>query len=197
MKIQNKTVGFIIVMSLGFNLTGCNENIVKEETLIKNDYNICAMPSSKRLSLALQQSKTALSTTYCQANFMSHFKANLEIAKGDPRSGNLELFGDFAHWAAERGIISKRDKKELLSRYFVPDFVSFKFNDDLNTYSTCSLLPQKNKILSDLDIELTQKKLGFSKVLGDNKTYQTLSREKETLVSILNSTLSACEQSTF
>ena len=147
----------------------------------------CDSPQTRNLDRAISSVQDAL-LDGCQGHFDRYYDDLLTIAEGDPKPENKRAFSEFLVWASDNGLLSKRQAQEHYNRYFNVKFMSLR-GDYNNCSHTC---PNKQKVLFDMERELSDKERGLLKVSLDNQGYyraDTLFHEVEL---VLEATCTAC-----
>ena len=125
----------------------------------------------------------------CQAHYDRYFDNLLNIAEGDPKPENKRVFSEFLVWSGDQGLLSNRQAKEYYNRYFNVKFMSMK-GDYNNCSHTC---PNKQKVLFDMERELSDKERGLLKVSEDRDGYYRADRLYQEVELVLEATCTACE----
>jgi hypothetical protein len=147
----------------------------------------CLSPQTKNLSGAIAAVQSNL-TSGCQAQFDRYYDDLLRIAEGDPRPENKREFSEFLVWSSDQGLLSKRQAEDYYNRYFNVKFMSMR-GDYNNCSHTC---PNKQKVLIDMERELSDKERGLLKVSLDNDGYYRADRLYQEVELVLEATCSAC-----
>ena len=150
----------------------------------------CPSPQTRNLDSAISFVKTSLSTG-CEAHFDRYYDDLLTIAEGDPKPENKRIFSEFLVWSGDRGLLSNRQAKEYYNRYFNVKFMSMK-GDYNNCSHTC---PNKQKVLFDMERELSDKERGLLKVSEDRDGYYRADRLYQEVELVLEATCTACSGS--
>ena len=148
----------------------------------------CEGPQSRNLSAAVDQAKAALSNG-CTGYFDSYYDDLLKTAEGDPKPENKRVFSEFLVWSSDEGLLSQRQAKDYYNRYFNVKFMSMK-GDYNNCSHTC---PNKQKVLFDMERELSDKERGLLKVSQDRDGYYRADRLYQEVELVLEATCTACE----
>ncbi len=180
-------------------LTGCQTMEVTEQQVS------CDLPHQKRLDEAILQTKKTLSQPYCQAQYREQFSALVDIAAGDPKEQNLDIFGSLVHWMRlevkengkviknKKGFLTKQEANLLFGRYFSPRLVSLDYQDQGDSQCTSS---QKQKEINQLlQSEMDDKKRGLAKAIGNTAYYQQALKKYQDLMVIFEATQAACHHS--
>ena len=147
----------------------------------------CAGPQSKNLASAINTAQTSLATG-CQAHFDRYFDDLLTIAEGDPKPENKRVFSEFLVWSSDQGLLSNRQAEDYYNRYFNVKFMSMK-GDYNNCSHTC---PNKQRVLFNMERELSDKERGLLKVSLDNAGYNRADRLFQEVELVLEATCTAC-----
>ena len=150
----------------------------------------CEGPQSRNLSAAVDHVKGALGNG-CAAHFDRFYDDLLRTAEGDPKPENKRVFSEFLVWSADEGILSQRQAKEYYNRYFNVKFMSLK-GDYNNCSHTC---PNKQKVLFDMERELSDKERGLLKVSLDSDGYYRADQLFQEVELVLEATCTACAAS--
>jgi hypothetical protein len=148
----------------------------------------CAIKLRPDLSSAIQTAETRLSSG-CEYSFDNYFDQLLAIATENPASENKRLFSDFLVSTSSQGIISKRQARNTYNRFFNVKFVSLT-----GEYNTCSqTCPVRDKVLADMQSELSDKELGLVRASEDNASYYRSDHLLKEAQIVLEATCRACE----
>lgn len=147
----------------------------------------CLSPQTRNLDSAMSAVRSNLESG-CQAYFDRYYDDLLTIAEGDPRPENKRTFSEFLVWATDSGLLSKRQAEEYYNRYFNVKFMSMR-GDYNNCSHTC---PNKQKVLFDMERELSDKERGLLKVSLDNDGYYRADRLYQEVELVLEATCTAC-----
>ena len=147
----------------------------------------CPSPQTRNLDSAISFVKTSLNTG-CQAHFDRYYDDLLTIAEGDPKPENKRVFSEFLVWSGDQGLLSTRQAQEYYNRYFNVKFMSMK-GDYNNCSHTC---PNKQKVLFDMERELSDKERGLLKVSEDRDGYYRADRLYQEVELVLEATCTAC-----
>ena len=147
----------------------------------------CLSPQTRNLDSAISAVKSNLQSG-CQAHFDRYYDDLLTIAEGDPRPENKRAFSEFLVWATDDGLLSKRQAEDYYNRYFNVKFMSMR-GDYNNCSHTC---PNKQKVLFDMERELSDKERGLLKVSLDNDGYYRADRLYQEVELVLEATCTAC-----
>ena len=147
----------------------------------------CEGPQSRNLSSAVDHVKGALSNG-CAAHFDRFYDDLLRTAEGDPKPENKRVFSEFLVWSADEGILSQRQAKEYYNRYFNVKFMTLQ-GDYNNCSHTC---PRRDRVLLDMERELSDKELGLLKVSLDNDGYYRADELFKEVELVLEATCTAC-----
>jgi len=147
----------------------------------------CASPQTRNLDAAIQATQASLSGG-CQAEFDRYYDDLLTIAEGDPKPENKRAFSEFLVWSTDEGLLSTRQAEDYYNRYFNVKFMSLK-GDYNNCSHTC---PNKQKVLFDMERELSDKERGLLNVSLDNEGYYRADRLYQEVELVLEATCTAC-----
>ena len=147
----------------------------------------CMSPDTRHLGSAMSAVQSNL-TSGCQAHFDRYYSDLLTIAEGDPKPENKRAFSEFLVWTTNEGLLSKRQAEDYYNRYFNVKFMSMR-GDYNNCSHTC---PNKQKVLLDMERELSDKERGLLKVSLDNDGYYRADRLYQEVELVLEATCSAC-----
>ena len=147
----------------------------------------CDSPQARNLDRAISSVQSSL-TNGCAAHFDRFYDDLLTIAEGDPKPENKRAFSEFLVWASDEGLLSKRQAQENYNRYFNVKFMSLK-GDYNNCSHTC---PNKQKVLFDMERELSDKERGLLKVSLDNQGYYRADELFHEVELVLEATCTAC-----
>ena len=127
----------------------------------------------------------------CQSHFDRYYDDLLTIAEGDPKPENKRAFSEFLVWSTDTGLLSKRQAEDKYNRYFNVKFMSMK-GDYNNCSHTC---PNKQKVLFNMERELSDKERGLLRVSLDNDGYYRADRLYQEVELVLEATCMACSAS--
>ena len=147
----------------------------------------CASPQSKNLSSAISTVQSTLMEG-CHAHFDRFYDDLLSIAEGDPKPENKREFSQFLVWASDKGLLSNRQAQEYYNRFFNVKFMTLK-GDYNNCSHTC---PNKQKVLFDMERELSDKERGLLKVSLDSDGYYRADQLYQEVELVLEATCTAC-----
>ena len=148
----------------------------------------CNGPQSKNLSTAIDDVKSTL-VAGCEAHFDRYYDDLLTIAEGDPKAENKREFSEFLVWASDEGMLSKRQAREYYNRYFNVKFMSLR-GDYNNCSHTC---PVRDRVMRDMERELTDKERGLLKVSLDSDGYYRADELYQEVELVLEATCTACD----
>ncbi|MEH6813189.1 MAG: hypothetical protein V7677_11725 [Motiliproteus sp.] len=148
----------------------------------------CTVPGGPDLETAVAAAKTDLSGV-CSYRYDDYFTQLLDIAKGDPKPENRQVFSNFLVWSNQQGLLSKVQAQDRYNRYFNLKFISMK-GDYNNCASTC---PNKPELMRKMEQELVDKELGLLQVSSDRLSYQRADRLFQETELVLEATCSACQ----
>ena len=147
----------------------------------------CNGPQSRSLDKAISEVRSNL-TSGCAAHFDRYFDDLLTIAEGDPKASNKRAFSEFLVWAKDEGLVSQRQAKDNYNRYFNVKFMSMQ-GDYNNCSHTC---PHRDRVLLNMERELSDKERGLLKVSLDNQGYYRASELYQEVELVLEATCTAC-----
>lgn len=147
----------------------------------------CASPQTKNLDAAVSEVKDSLNNG-CAAQFDGFYDDLLTIAEGDPRPENKRRFSEFLVWSADEGLLSQRQAREYYNRYFNVKFISLE-SDYNNCSHTC---PRRDRVMLDLERELSDKERGLLRVSLDNAGYYRADELYREVELVLEATCTAC-----
>ena len=147
----------------------------------------CLSPQTRNLDSAMSAVRSNLDSG-CQAYFDRYYDDLLTIAEGDPRPENKRAFSEFLVWASDSGLLSQRQAEDYYNRFFNVKFMSMR-GDYNNCSHTC---PNKQKVLFDMERELSDKERGLLKVSLDNEGYYRADRLYQEVELVLEATCTAC-----
>ena len=150
----------------------------------------CVGPQSKNLAAAIDQAQVAL-INGCHAHFDRYYDGLLEVAEGDPKPENKRAFSEFLVWSSDAGLLSTRQAQDYYNRYFNVKFMSLK-GDYNNCSHTC---PNKQKVLFDMERELSHKERGLLRVSLDSEGYYRADQLYQEVELVLEATCMACTAS--
>ena len=147
----------------------------------------CHGPQSKNLASAIDAAQTSL-VNGCHAHFDRYYDDLLGIGEGDPKPENKRAFSEFLVWSSDQGLLSTRQAQDYYNRYFNVKFMSLK-GDYNNCSHTC---PNKQKVLFDMERELSDKERGLLRVSLDNDGYYRADQLFQEVELVLEATCTAC-----
>jgi len=160
-------------------LTACNVNPPRATA--------CSLPEGTDLDRAISTARFDLATG-CEQQFDQYFQRLLTIAEGDPKKDNKSAFSDFLIWANDEGLLSKRQARELYTRYFGVKYVSL-----ISDYSVCAqTCPRRDEVMREMNKELVDKEQGLLKVSADRREYYRANRLFQETELVLEATCEAC-----
>jgi hypothetical protein len=160
-------------------LAACNANPPRASA--------CTLPEGHNLERAISAARFDL-TTGCEQQFDEYFQRLLVIAEGDPKKDNKVAFSDFLIWANEEGLLSKRQARELYTRYFGVKYVTL-----ISDYSVCAqTCPRQQEVMREMNRELVDKEQGLLKVSADQREYYRANRLFQETELVLDATCEAC-----
>lgn len=168
-------IHLIMIMAAAF-LASCASNAPE-----------CVGPQSKNLATAIDQAQASL-INGCHAHFDRYYDTLLGIAEGDPKPENKRVFSEFLVWSSDNGLLSTRQAQDYYNRYFNVKFMSLK-GDYNNCSHTC---PNKQKVLFDMERELSDKERGLLRVSLDNEGYYRADQLYQEVELVLEATCTAC-----
>jgi len=170
------TRSLLLVITAGFLLASCASSPPP-----------CNGPQTKNLDAAMQDVQNSL-TGGCAAHFDAYYDDLLNIAEGNPKPENKRLFSEFLVWASDQGILSQRQARDYYNRYFNVKFVSLQ-SDYNNCSHTC---PRRDRVMLDMERELSDKERGLLKVSMDNAGYYRADELYQEVELVLEATCTAC-----
>lgn len=150
----------------------------------------CPSPQTRNLDSAISSVQRSLGSG-CQAHFDRYYDDLLVIAEGDPKPENKRAFSEFLVWSSDQGLLSTRQAQDYYNRYFNVKFMSMR-GDYNNCSHTC---PNKQKVLFDMERELSDKERGLLKVSTDADAYYRADRLYQEVELVLEATCAACAAS--
>jgi hypothetical protein len=147
----------------------------------------CDGPQTRNLSAAVDHVKNSLASG-CSAHFDRYYDDLLRTAEGDPKPGNKRVFSEFLVWSADEGLLSQRQAKDHYNRYFNVKFMTLQ-SDYNNCSHTC---PRRDRIMLDMERELSDKERGLLKVSLDNDGYYRADELFQEVELVLEATCTAC-----
>jgi hypothetical protein len=147
----------------------------------------CDSPQTRNLSAAVDHVKDSLSSG-CAAHFDRYYDDLLRTAEGDPKPGNKRVFSEFLVWSADEGLLSQRQAKDYYNRYFNVKFMTLQ-SDYNNCSHTC---PRRDRVMLDMERELSDKERGLLKVSLDNDGYYRADELFQEVELVLEATCTAC-----
>ena len=169
----------LALAALAAALTACNANLPRASA--------CGLPEGPNLEQAMSAARFDLKTG-CEQQFDQYFQRLLTIAEGDPKKDNKAAFSDFLIWANEEGLLSKRQARELYTRYFGVKYVSL-----ISDYSVCAqTCPRRQDVMREMNRELVDKEQGLLKVSADQPEYYRANRLFQETELVLDATCEAC-----
>jgi len=162
-------ISLIGITSLALLLGACNGQAVKPTP--KPSF-ACTQPNSKNLNEAVAHAKGTLSYEKCTGMFFEIYDRLLMIAEGDPKVGNKKVFRDFLIWSKNEGILSNKQMKQMYNQHFTTTFVTLP-----TKYKTCYYCSfsqsgmGEEKLLSNMDKELSDKQRGMMSIMNNKNEY--------------------------
>ncbi|MDX1404157.1 MAG: hypothetical protein R3192_06455 [Woeseiaceae bacterium] len=148
----------------------------------------CTSPQTRNLDHAIDEVKSNLSGGTCAAHFERFYDDLLTIAEGDPKPENKRLFSEFLVWASDEGLLSQRQARDYYNRYF-----NVKFTSMQGDYNNCShTCPRRDRIMLNMQRELSDKERGLLKVSLDNNGYYRADELYQEIELVLEATCTAC-----
>lgn len=147
----------------------------------------CNGPQSKNLTSAISAVQSNLNNG-CAEHFDRYYDDLLSIAEGDPKAENKRVFSEFLVWTSDEGLLSQRQAREYYNRYFNVKFVSLQ-SDYNNCTHTC---PRRDRVMLNMERELTDKERGLLKVSLDNAGYYRADELYQEVELVLEATCTAC-----
>ena len=147
----------------------------------------CVGPQSKNLDRAIDAAQASL-INGCHAHFDRYYEDLLGVAEGDPKPENKRAFSEFLVWSSDQGLLSTRQAQDYYNRYFNVKFMALK-GDYNNCSHTC---PNKQKVLFDMERELSDKERGLLRVSLDSEGYYRADQLFQEVELVLEATCTAC-----
>mgnify|MGYP001546433818 FL=1 len=147
----------------------------------------CVGPQSKNLDRAIDAAQASL-VNGCHAHFDRYYEDLLGVAEGDPKPENKRAFSEFLVWSSDQGLLSTRQAQDYYNRYFNVKFMALK-GDYNNCSHTC---PNKQKVLFDMERELSDKERGLLRVSLDSEGYYRADQLFQEVELVLEATCTAC-----
>jgi hypothetical protein len=147
----------------------------------------CTSPQTRDLTSAIDVVQSNLKSG-CESHFDSYYDDLLTIAEGDPKPENKRTFSEYLVWSTDQGLLSKRQAEDYYNRYFNVKFMSMK-GDYNNCSHTC---PNKQKVLFNMERELSDKERGLLRVSMDSDGYYRADRLFQEVELVLEATCMAC-----
>ena len=147
----------------------------------------CDGPQTRNLSAAIGHVKNSLEAG-CTAHFEAYYDDLLGIAEGDPKPENKRVFSEFLVWSADEGLLSQRQARDYYNRYFNVKFMTLQ-SDYNNCSHTC---PRRDRVMLDLERELSDKERGLLKVSLDSDGYYRADELYQEVELVLEATCTAC-----
>lgn len=168
----------LFVLSLALLTTGCATTQTVDQ---------CQINIKAPLRAAMNVVEDRL-TDGCGLHYETYIADLIDIATDNPDADNKKAFSEFLVALSDRGIISKRQAKNLYNRYFNVKFISLD-----GDYSTCSqVCPVKDKVLLDMRKELLEKETGLLKASSDKTGYYRADLLLKEAEIVLEATCQAC-----
>ncbi len=151
----------------------------------------CSVPTSKNISEAFEHAKRDLSHPQCQFQFEAYVDRLLKTAASNPEMENKKRFSELFAAARDQGILSRTQAQNYYRRYFTANFTSL---DD--RYNNCSTTCRnRDTVLKELKQELKDKDQGLLQAAGDKATYTQADKEYNQLLTLIEATCRACQNS--
>ncbi|MEE8527666.1 MAG: hypothetical protein V3S70_03740 [Gammaproteobacteria bacterium] len=147
----------------------------------------CGGPQTRNFDTAVDVVQSQLMNG-CEAHFDRFFDDLLTIAEGDPKAENKRKFSEFLVWSSEQGLLSRRQAQRYYNRYFNVKFMALE-SDYNNCSHTC---PRRDKVLRNMERELSDKERGLLKVSLDNESYYRADELFQEIELVLEATCTAC-----
>jgi hypothetical protein len=147
----------------------------------------CDSPQTRNLAAAINNVEASLMNG-CHAHFDRFYDDLLKIAEGEPKAENKREFSEFLVWSSTNGLLSQRQAEDYYNRYFNVKFMSMR-GDYNNCSHTC---PNKQKVLFDMERELSDKERGLLKVSRDADSYYRADQLYQEVELVLEATCNAC-----
>ena len=147
----------------------------------------CTSPQTRNLAVAMDDVQDKLMSG-CQSHFDAYYDDLLTIAEGEPKPENKRAFSEFLVWSADQGLLSTRQAEDYYNRYFNVKFMSMR-GDYNNCSHTC---PNKQKVLFNMERELSDKERGLLLVSVDSDSYYRADQLFKEVELVLEATCMAC-----
>lgn len=147
----------------------------------------CTSPQTRNLATAMNAVQSNLMNG-CQSHFDAYYDDLLTIAEGEPKTENKRAFSEFLVWSADQGLLSTRQAEDYYNRYFNVKFMSMR-GDYNNCSHTC---PNKQKVLFNMERELSDKERGLLRVSVDSDGYYRADQLYQEVELVLEATCMAC-----
>ncbi len=147
----------------------------------------CYSPQTRNLDAAFAAVRSDLASG-CAVHFDRYYDDLLTLAEGDPKPENKRAFSEFLVWASDEGLLSRRQAEDYYNRYFNVKFMSMR-GDYNNCSHTC---PNKQRVLLDMEHELSDKERGLLRVSRDSDSYYRADRLYQEVELVLEATCNAC-----
>ena len=116
---------------------------------------------------------------------MTIFCTSPKATRGRKTSGR---FSEFLVWAADEGLLSQRQARNYYNRFF-----NVKFTTLASDYNNCShTCPRRDRVLLDMERELSDKERGLLRVSLDNGSYYRADELYREMELVLEATCTAC-----
>ena len=150
----------------------------------------CTSPQTRNLANAMDAVQSNLMNG-CQSHFDAYYDDLLTIAEGEPKIENKRAFSEFLVWSADQGLLSTRQAEDYYNRFFNVKFMSMR-GDYNNCSHTC---PNKQKVLFNMERELSDKERGLLRVSVDSDAYYRADQLFQEVELVLEATCMACAAS--
>ncbi len=147
----------------------------------------CETINSNLVDAAFDEARNNLSRQECVPFFQAIFNSLKVAAKGNPGEENKARFAAFLTWSNQQGIITVMQSKRLYNRYFNETFISLPDQGNV-----CSHMLNQSPV-KDMTLELSQKREGYTEILGDSKGYDAVHAQYLDMKLMLESVATACQ----
>ena len=150
----------------------------------------CSLSNTNNIDRLFEQVSGRLETPACHYRFHDYQQRLVTAAKGAPEAENEARFAGLLRSSIDRGIISKRQGRELFSRYFDAEFYAVKSE----ARSSCSSLRDKDKLYASMRSELAYKREGMLEILDDEERFRRAQHYYNDLRMVFEAVDTACTQ---
>ena len=183
-RIKKTAAAALLLLGFTLVLSGC----IHESKPIEPMARPCIPPAGVNLEQAMNQARSDLVFMECQMQFDAYFQRLLDIGTGDPKQENNRLFSEFLQWANQAGLINRLQAKNRYNRYFNSTFMSLP-----DEYNTCSICGKKDRVYTDMAMELRQKEKGMRDICRDMTAYNQTVNLYTNIQTVLEATCTACD----